>query len=400
MSGAHILSLNGGSSSIKFAVFSVGTPLDRRLEGSLDRIGSACPTMTFSRLCDGGISRGSEAIPVGTSEVRFLIDWLESQPEHRAIRIVGHRVVHGMQRNAAALVSSALLDELRGIQPFDPEHLPLEIRLMEEFARRYPGLPQVACFDTTFHRDMPRVAKQIALPRRYEELGLQRYGFHGLSYTYLMEELARLHDPAASSGRVIIAHLGNGASMAAILDGKCIDTSMGFTPASGLVMGTRSGDIDPGLPGFLARVEQMTARQMDQLLNHESGLLGVSQTSSDVRELLAREADDPRAAEALALFCYQARKCIGAYAAALGGLDMLAFTGGIGENAPQIRERICVGLGFLGIQLEPQRNDGNDALISPDGARVRVRVIRTDEEMIIARNCAALLRESESGADA
>jgi acetate kinase len=284
-----------------------------------------------------------------------------------------------------------LLRELRRIQPFDPEHLPLEIELMEELGRRHPRLRQVACFDTAFHREMPRVAKQIAVPRRFERLGLQRYGFHGLSCTWLMEELAHQQDHAASAGRVILAHLGNGASMTAVRDGNSIDTSMGFTPASGLVMGTRSGDLDPGMFSFLARAANMSARQVDHMLNHESGLLGLSQISSDVRELLAQESHDMRAAEALALFCYQARKCIGSYAAALGGLDALVFTGGIGENSPAIRERICAGLEFLGIDIDLERNGANEALISARDARVRVRVIRTDEELVIARACAAML---------
>jgi acetate kinase len=206
-----------------------------------------------------------------------------------------------------------------------------------------------------------------------------------------MDELGRLGDPAASIGRVILAHLGSGASMAAVRNGRSVDTSMGFTPASGLPMSTRSGDMDPGLFSFLARTEQMTAARFDHMANHESGLLGIAQTSSDVRDLLELEARDPRAAEALALFCYQAKKLIGAYTAALGGLDTLVFAGGIGENAPLIRERICADLGFLGISIDPRRNARNAAVISPDGDRIRIRVIRTDEELTIARACMAQL---------
>jgi acetate kinase len=226
----------------------------------------------------------------------------------------------------------------------------------------------------------------LSIPRRYGKKGVERYGFHGLSYAYLLEELARLRDPAASNGRVILAHLGNGASMAAVRDGRSIDTSMGFTPASGLVMSTRAGDLDPGLLSFLSRTEGMTPAQFEQMVNHKSGLLGVSGTSSDVRDLLAREAADARAAEALALFCYQAKKWIGAYAAALGGVETLVFAGGIGENSPLIRERICESLGFLGIKLHRSRNAKNAALISTDAAPVAVRVIRTDEELMIARS--------------
>ena len=278
-----------------------------------------------------------------------------------------------------------MLDELHRIRPYDPEHLPREIELIEAFRQRHPKLPQVACFDTAFHRTMPRVAKLLPIPRRFDAKGVQRYGFHGLSYAYLMEELARLGDPAATKGRVILAHLGNGASLAAVRDGKSIDTSMGFTPTAGLVMSTRSGDLDPGLVPYLARTEQMTATQFQEMVNHESGLLGVSETSSDMRDLLAREAGDVRAAEAVALFCYQAKKWIGSFAAALGGLDTLVFAGGIGENAPLVRARICDGLGFLGIELNETRNAKNAPLISPDAGRVTVRVIRTDEELMIAQ---------------
>jgi acetate kinase len=285
-----------------------------------------------------------------------------------------------------------LLDELHRITPYDPEHLPLEIGLIEAFRQRHPRLPQVACFDTTFHRTMPRVARLLPIPRRYEAKGVQRSGFHGLSYAYLMEELARLGDLAAAKGRVILAHLGNGASLAAVRDGKSIDTSMGFTPTAGLVMGNRSGDLDPGLVSYLARTEQMSATQFQEMVNHASGLLGVSEISSDLRDLLARESEDVRAAEAVALFCYQAKKWIGSFAAALGGLDTLVFTGGIGENAPLIRERICGGLGFLGIELNQKRNAKNASLISPDAGRIKVRVIRTDEELMIARSATRVLK--------
>jgi acetate kinase len=233
---------------------------------------------------------------------------------------------------------------------------------------------------------MPRVAKLLPIPRRFDAKGIQRYGFHGLSYAYLMEELARLGDPAATKGRVILAHLGNGASLAAVRDGKSIDTSMCFTPTAGLVMSTRSGDLDPGLAPYLARTEQMTTQQFYKMVNHESGLLGVSETSSDMRDLLKREKRDVRAAEAVALFCYQAKKWIGSYVAALGRLDTLVFAGGIGENAPVVRARICEGLGFLGIELDKSRNAKTAAVISKNSSRVMVRVIRTDEELMIARS--------------
>ena len=386
-----ILTINGGSSSIKFALYQTGEPLERRLHGNMDRIGLSGTTLTFNDSTRNPPTSGSLAVPDQPSAANILIDWLKKQSEFEAVRAVGHRVVHGMQHAEPAPVTPELLDELHRITAYDPDHLPREIELIEAFRQRHPKLPQVVCFDTTFHRSMSRVAKLLPIPRRYEAKGVHRYGFHGLSYAYLMEELAHLGDPAATTGRVILAHLGNGASMAAVRDGKSIDTSMGFTPASGLPMSTRSGDLDPGLVSFLARTEQMTAIQFDQMANHESGLLGVSEISSDVRDLLAQEATDVRAAEAVALFCYQAKKWIGAFAAALGGVDTLVFAGGIGENAPLIRERICDGLGFLGVELDPQRNAKNAPLISPDVGRVKLRVIRTDEQLMIARSVARVL---------
>ena len=326
------------------------------------------------------------------SAASLLIDWLEEQNHFESVRAVGHRVVHGMQHTAPELVTQELLDELHRISPCDPDHLPSEIELIETFRQRHPKLPQVACFDTAFHRTMPRVAKLLPIPRRYDAKGVQRYGFHGLSYAYLMEELARLGDPAATTGRVILAHLGNGASMAAVRDGKSIDTSMSFTPTSGLVMSTRSGDLDPSLAPYLARTEQMTTEQFFKMVNHESGLLGVSQISSDMRDLLAQEAHDIRAAEAVALFCYQAKKWIGAFAAALGGMETLVFAGGIGENAPRVRARICDGLGFLGIEIDEKRNAASDGVISTDASRPTVRVIRTDEDLMIARSVSRILK--------
>jgi acetate kinase len=289
------------------------------------------------------------------------------------------------------IVTQDLLDELHRIRPYDPDHLPREIELIEAFRQRHPKLPQLACFDTAFHHTMPRVAKLLPIPRRFDAKGVQRYGFHGLSYAYLMEELARLGDPAATTGRVILAHLGNGASLAAVRDGKSIDTSMGFTPTAGLVMSTRSGDLDPGLAPYLARTEKMSPKQFNEMVNFQSGLLGISETSSDMRDLLARETDDVRAAEAVALFCYQAKKWIGSYAAALGGLDTLVFSGGIGENCLVIRTHICDGLGFLGIELNETRNGENAPLISTAAGRVAVRVIRTDEELMIARSVCRVL---------
>ena len=352
----------------------------------MDRIGLSGTNLTFKDATEEPQNNHTIEANDRDSAVGFLLDWLETQQAFASVKAVGHRVVHGMTHSEPERVTPELLDELHRIMPYDPDHLPLEIELIEAFRQRHPGLPQLACFDTAFHRTMPRVASLLPIPRRYEAAGVRRYGFHGLSYEFLMEELARLGDPAATKGRVILAHLGNGASLAAVRDGNSIDTSMGFTPASGLVMSSRSGDLDPGLVSYLARTEQMSAAQFQEMVNHKSGLLGVSETSSDLRDLLAREPDDVRAAEAVALFCYQAKKWIGSFAAALGGLDTLVFAGGIGENAALIRERICDGLGFLGIELDSKRNAKNAGLISVDGGLVAVRVIRTDEEVMIARS--------------
>ena len=381
-----LLTINGGSPSIRFALFDVGEPLRRLLDGKVDRIGLSGTNLNFKNAA--GQSQNSHTIDASDrhSAVDFLLDWLETQEAFASVKAVGHRVVHGMTHSEPERVTPELLDELHRITPYDPEHLPLEIELIETFRQQHPTLSQVACFDTAFHRTMPRVASLLPIPRRYEAAGVQRYGFHGLSYEFLMEELRRLGDPAATNGRVILAHLGNGASLAAVRDGICIDTSMGFTPTSGLVMSSRSGDLDPGLVSYLARTEQMSAAQFQEMVNHASGLLGVSEISSDLRDLLARESDNVHAAEAVALFCYQAKKWIGSFAAALGGLDTLVFAGGIGENAPTIRGRICDQLGFLGIELDEIRNVKNASLISTDGSRADVRVIRTDEEIMIARS--------------
>ncbi len=394
-----VLTLNGGSSSIRFALYEL--PALRLVrQGKIERIGS--PGTQFS--VDPAVPNADPAALqraqlIGSDHhgaARWLLDWLAAQPEFVDIAVVGHRIVNGLSQAQPRRIDAALRAELATIRPYDPEHLPRELELIELLAERWPALPQVACFDTAFHRTMPRVATLLPLPRRYAAQGLQRYGFHGLSYAYLVGELRRLGDPAATSGRVILAHLGNGASMAAVRDGCSIDTSMGFSPASGLPMSSRSGDLDPCVGYFLATTEAMSPRRFQTLVNHEAGLLGVSETSSDVRDLLEREAGDVRAAEALALFCYQAKKWLGAFVAALGGLDTLVFAGGIGENAPQIRARILSGLEFLGVDVNAARNAAGAGLISSETSRVRVRVVRTDEEVMIARQSLEVLGAGRS----
>jgi acetate kinase len=387
---ASILAINGGSSSIKFAVYRAGTSPKLSLSGTLDRIGRGGTTLSW-RATEGAPSEGHAEVSDDTPAPRLLIDWLEAREQFAGVSAVGHRVVHGMARSEPERVTPDVLDELRRAAPYAPDHLPREIALIDAFRERHPHLPQVACFDTAFHRMMPRVATLLPIPRRYHAKGVQRYGFHGLSYAYLVEELHRVAGPDVAHGRLIFAHLGNGASLAAVRGGTSIDTTMGFTPAAGLMMSTRTGDLDPGLVSFLAHTEQMTAPQFHQMINHESGLLGVSEISADMRDLLAREADDVRAADAVALFCYQAKKWVGAFAAALGGLDTLVFSAGIGERSASIRARICQGLGFLGIELDDGRNAAHAAVISAAGSRVTVRVIPTNEELMIARSVTRVL---------
>jgi acetate kinase len=385
-----ILTINGGSSSIRFAVFAVGRPSVRLLEGKIERLGSMNATLTGGR-----VGAPATAVTIGAAQPRAAIEallkWLMAQPSFTPPGAIGHRIVHGMLHSGPERVTAGMLEELRGIVPYDPEHLPREIELIEALQQAYSQVPQVVCFDTAFHRSMPTVATQLPIPRRYAAKGIRRYGFHGLSYTFLMQELLRLSDHAATRGRVILAHLGSGASLAAVRDGRCIDTSMGFTPTSGLVMGTRCGDLDPGLMSYFALREAMEATQFQKMVNHESGLIGISETSADVRDLLACEDTDTRAQEALALFCYQAKKWIGSFAAALGGVDTLVFAGGIGENSAPVRQRICDGLQFLGIELDAALNARHAARISTAAAATLVRVIRTDEESVIADLTARLL---------
>jgi len=386
-----LLTLNAGSSSIKFALYRQSLALELLLRGHVERIGrggSAIVVEVPNATAGRETVSARHPIDCGSFEsaAQALLAWLESQPDFRTIAGVGHRVVHGMHHSQPVAAGDTLLDELRRLTPDDPDHLPGEIRLIEMLRQKYPQLPQLACFDTAFHRTMPRVAQLLPIPRRYQAQGLKRYGFHGLSYAYLMEELARVAGTDAAQGRVILAHLGSGASLAAVHAGRCIDTSMGFTPTAGLPMATRSGDLDPGIAAHLARTEGMSEKRFYDMANHESGLLGVSETSGDMRDLLAAEADDERAAEAVAMFCYQTAKWVGAYAAALGGVDTLVFAGGIGENAAPVRERICRNLGFLGIELDVARNSAHADVISGLAGRAIVRVIRTDEERMIARS--------------
>jgi acetate kinase len=387
----NVLTINGGSSSIKFALYGVGATMQAALRGTIDRIGLSGTTFSFSdSVSDQQDSHGIEVADYSTA-ANFLLDWLAQKSDFSQVSAVGHRVVHGMKHTEPEIISQSLLDDLRRYISFDPDHLPGEIDLIERFRTRYPQLPQVACFDTAFHQTLPRVAKLLPIPRRFDAMGIQRYGFHGLSYAFLMQVLEQLAGKRVAQGRVILAHLGNGASLAAVRNGQSIDTSMGFTPSGGIPMGTRSGDLDPGVVEFMMQHEQLTTAQIKHLINHESGLLGVSETSSDMRDLIKYESTDNRAAEAVELFCYQVKKHIGAYSAALSGLDTLVFAGGIGENAATVRARICSGLEFLGIEIEDQNNANNAEIISTKNSRVTVRVMHTDEELMLATTVCRVL---------
>lgn len=381
-----VLTINGGSSSLKFAVFATAEPFERILSGRVERVGLGEARLVVRHA--GGSSSEERAVEAGdqAAVASLVIQQVEEHPGLAAIAAIGHRLVHGGVRFVEpGLVTAEMLEELKRIGPLDPEHLPGEIALIEALGRTVPDVPQFACFDTAFHRTLPRAAQIVPIPRRYWSLGIRRYGFHGLSYAYLMEELARTAEPAEARGRVVLAHLGAGASLAAVREGRCLETTMGFTPASGLVMGTRCGDLDPGLIAFLSRVEGMTPDRFHRMVNHESGLLGISETSADLRDLLARCNADVRAAEAIDLFCYRVKTAIGSLSAALGGLDSLVFAGGIGENSPEVRRRACEGLEYLGIALDDGRNAAGGPVISTDVSPARVRVIRTDEEAMIAR---------------
>jgi acetate kinase len=276
-----------------------------------------------------------------------------------------------------------VLADLRALAPYDPNHLPRQIALVEAVVGRRADLPQVACFDTAFHASLPTVARLFPLPRRLYQRGVRRYGFHGLSFEWTLAELARRFGPGAARGRLVLAHLGGGASLAAVQDGRSMDTTMGFSPTGGVPMSTRSGDVDPGVMAYLARTEGLTAEGFAALASEQSGLLGISETSGDVRTLLASAAVDPRAEEAIALFCQEVKKRIGAFAAVLGGIDRLVFTGGIGEHSAEVRARACEGLGFLGITLDPARNAAHAPVISAPESPVVVHVIAADEEQVV-----------------
>ena len=389
-----ILIINGGSSSIKFSLYSVEGTLKPVYSGKIERMNTATTSLSYT----DAVSNERSGLSIDTSNNQdasaFLVNWFEAQAGFGSITAIGHRLVHGMKHSQPEIITSELLDELKAISMYDPDHLPEELKLIAIFRNRYPLLQQIACFDTSFHTSLPEVARLLPIPRKFSEMGIRRYGFHGISYAYLMEELEKIAGKEKAAGRILLAHLGSGASICIVDKGKCMDTSMGFTPTSGLVMGTRPGDMDPGVSWYLMHAASLTSQQYNTLINHECGLLGISETSSDMRDLLDAQQTDHRAAEAVELFCYQTKKWIGSFATVTNGFDSLVFSGGIGENAPGIRSRICAGLGFLGIELDEEKNKKNEAVISRDSSRVCVRVIHTNESLMIARDVCKVLNYS------
>jgi len=378
----YILAFNSGSSSLKLALYELDGSREKLVvRGEAENIAAESGRL-WLRAGDGSsVVDQSRAISDHAAAMKLALDALSTAkfPHPAAI---GHRVVMGGSHSAPENVTAELLTELRALTPLAPLHLPAEIKIIEAVTSDSAGIPQVACFDTAFHRRLPQLAQRFPLPRKLFAQGVRRYGFHGLSYEYVLQQLR----PAAKGQRLIIAHLGNGASLAAIKDGVPVDTSMGLTPTGGIMMGTRTGDLDPGVLIYLLREKHYDSAKLEHLVDNESGLVGVSETTSDMKTLLAARASDPRAAEAVAMFCRSVRKQIGAFAAVLGGLDMLIFTAGIGERAPAVRAEICCDLGHLGVEIDSARNDASDSVISAVHSPCAVCVIPTNEELMIARH--------------
>ncbi len=383
-----ILIINGGSSSIRFALYAKENELKQILSGKIERIGLKDAIFSINQ----NNIKSEEKIDASNfhNATISLISWFEKQDWFKNVKAIGHRIVHGMKHTRAEIITDDLLIELNSISRYDPDHLPAEIDIIQSIQKNYSKLIQIACFDTAFHTTIPPVAKTFAIPKKYFDEGIQRYGFHGISYSYLMQELRKQNEVEAN-GRIILAHLGSGASIAAVKGGKCIDTSMGFTPAGGIVMSSRSGDLDPGVAWFLMQDRNASqngtgrdAKAFNNLINQQSGLLGISGLSADMQVLLHHEKENKDAALAVDIFCYQIKKYIGAYTAALGGLDTLVFSGGIGENASEIRSRICTGFEYAGISFNEDKNNKNEWLISDNRSKVKVYVIPTNEELMMA----------------
>jgi acetate kinase len=389
-----LLALNVGSSSIKSAVFDMSDGCERCIwTGTLTtRARQTVALVTRGQGARACEERAESADGVGG--VVWLLARLEREGLSRDLAAVGHRLVHGgMQYRVPVWLTPQAMADLRQLVPLAPDHLPAELAAIDAVAGRWPQLRQAAAFDTAFHRDLPSRARLFGVPRRFTDAGVVRFGFHGLSYEYVVAELRAA---GALDHRTVVAHLGSGASLAALLDGRSIDTTMGFTPTGGIIMATRSGDLDPGVMLYLARTQGLSMDALSQAVNVDGGLAGVSGTTGDMRTLLDTSGTDPRAADAVELFCYQASKLFAACAAALEGLDAMVFTGGIGERAAVVRSRVCERLAWCGVTLDDARNAAHAPVISVAGAPVTVRIVPTNEELIIARHIHALLGTGES----
>jgi acetate kinase len=388
----RVLTLNSGSSSLKFSLYEMLRDTEALLlRGKIDRIGTGTGQFEAADCENKKAIDESVSVPDHQKALNLLLDRLPSLG-CESVAAVGHRIVQGGPHHTRPeVVTAALLEELEALCPIDPPHLPAALKALRAAAKLGPHLPQVACFDTAFHRGMPAVAQALPLPRELtDSTALIRYGFHGLSYEYIISELSRVAGPEAARGKVIIAHLGNGASMAALRDGRGVDTTMGFTPAGGLVMSSRSGDLDPGVIAYLLRERKIAPDKLSDFVFQQCGMKAVSGLSSDIRDLLAARETNPHAKMALDLFCYQARKSLGALVAVLDGIDTLIFTGGIGENAAFPRAVICEGFHHLGLEIDSSRNQQNQEIISSTTSRTTVRVMKTNEELVIARHTARL----------
>ncbi len=374
-----LLVLNAGSSSVKFSLYGLEAGAPRlELKGQIEGLPEAAHFKA-----PGAERRWKEPL-AHEQAIDFLIDWIERRIEGRRLAAVGHRVVHGGTRHAAPVrVNAAVLAELEALVPLAPLHQPHNLAAIRRLAALRPGLAQVACFDTAFHRGQTEVAQAFALPPEITREGVHRYGFHGLSYEFIAQALPQV-DPRAAAGRTVVAHLGNGASMCALRAGASVATTMGFTALEGLPMGTRCGSLDPGVLLWLMDEKKMDARAIEDLLYHRSGLLGVSGVSGDMRTLLASDA--PAARAAIDLYVYRIGRELGSLAAALGGLDALVFTAGIGEHAAPVRARVCRDAAWLGLELDEAANDKGGPRLSGASSRVAAWVIPTDEELMIARH--------------
>jgi acetate kinase len=391
----QLLTLNTGSSSVKAALYQGERGEERTIAIRAERIGHTDAHFRITAVDGTPLLDEQRDFPDYGAALDALFSWLEEAQPDLMLDAVGHRLVHGGSRyRDPQRITAEMVAALRELVPIDPEHLPQALAAIEAVTKKYPHLLQIACFDTAFHQRMPPVAQLYPLPREYRDAGLIRYGFHGLSYEYIMATL-RDTDPVAANGRIIIAHLGSGASMVAVRDGVSLDTTMGFTPTGGLMMGTRTGDLDPGVLLYLLTNRGLDPAALGTLVNKHSGLLGVSGTSGDMRDLLDRAATDLQARIAIDLFCYTARKNVGALSAVLGGVDTLIFTGGIGERAVPVREAICADLAYLGITLDAELNATNAPIISHMTGAVTVRVLPTDEDLVIARHTARIVSRKE-----